>query len=546
LTLIDVTALKAAEDALFHERYLLNSLLATVPDAIYFRDERGKFIRTNHAMARRLGLREPAQAEGKTAFQLLDQAAALALHSQDEAVLRTGEPQLYSLEKRVGEDGGEAWDVATRLPLRDRANQTVGIIGIFRDVSDQKRAELKIRDAVKRRDEFLAMLSHELRNPLGAMVTATAMLKTDSGAPSRTEKCITILERQSKQMSHLLDDLLEASRVTQHKIDLKKATLDLNGVVNEAIEAVRGQLESRAVELQVEIHPRPLMVEGDPARLQQIHVNLLNNAAKYTPRGGHVRLRTGVEESMAVIRVSDDGAGIRPDMLESIFELFVQSRRTLDRAAGGLGVGLTLVRSLITMHGGTVSAHSRGEGQGSEFVVRLPLARGGVPAAPEAVASPDLDGPPPGRARLPEEARVLLVEDNADSREMLSELLALSGFKCRTAENGPEALALMEEQAPDVAILDVGLPGMDGFQLARRIRDSPTLKETFLIALTGYGQPSDRLSSQEAGFDAHLVKPVRVEVLLELLEKLRSDRPVRHPHPVGGHLTSAPPSDVVA
>ena len=554
LTLIDVTSLKAAEDALFHERYLLNSLLATVPDAIYFRDERGKFIRTNHAMARRLGLREPAQAEGKTAFQLLDQAAALALHSQDEAVLRTGEPQLYSLEKRVGEDGGEAWDVATRLPLRDRANQTVGIIGIFRDVSDQKRAELKIRDAVKRRDEFLAMLSHELRNPLGAMVTATAMLKVDSSAASRAEKCITILERQSKQMSHLLDDLLEASRVTQHKIDLKKTALDLNGVVSEAIEAVRGQLESRAVELQVEINPRPLMVEGDPARLQQIHVNLLNNAAKYTPRGGHVRLRTGVEDSMAVIRVSDDGAGIRADMLESIFELFVQSRRTLDRAAGGLGVGLTLVRSLVTMHGGTVSAHSRGEGQGSEFVVRLPLARDGVPVASESVAAPARtkeenshpDDPSPARVRLPDEARVLLVEDNADSREMLSELLALSGFKCRTAENGPEALALMEEQAPDVAILDVGLPGMDGFQLARRIRTSPALKETFLIALTGYGQPSDRLSSKEAGFDAHLVKPVRVEVLLELLEKLRSDRPVRHRHPAGGHLTSVPPSDVVA
>ncbi|MEA2699543.1 MAG: two-component system, chemotaxis family, CheB/CheR fusion protein, partial [Myxococcales bacterium] len=224
LTLIDVTALKAAEDALFHERYLLNSLLATVPDAIYFRDERGSFIRTNHAMARRLGLREPAQAEGKTAFQLLDHAAALALHSQDEAVLRTGEPQLYSLEKRVGRDGNEEWDVATRLPLRDRANQTVGIIGIFRDVSDQKRAELKIRDAVKRRDEFLAMLSHELRNPLGAMVTATAMLKkVDSGTSSRTEKSDTIQELQTKQMSHLMDDLLEASRDTHHKIHLKKA-----------------------------------------------------------------------------------------------------------------------------------------------------------------------------------------------------------------------------------------------------------------------------------------------------------------------------------
>jgi two-component system CheB/CheR fusion protein len=522
LTLIDVTALKAAEDALFHERYLLNSLLASVPDAIYFKDVRGKFIRANHAMASRLGLRHPSQAEGKTAFDLPDQAAALALHTQDEAVLRTGEAQLYKLERRVGPDGAEDWDLVTRLPLRDRANQTVGIIVIFRNVSDQKRAEAKIRDDVKRRDQFLAMLSHELRNPLGAMVTATSLLKANGAASPPAGKFVTILERQSQQMTRLLDDLLEASRVTQDKIDLKKTTLDLNGVVSEAADAIRGQMETLGLELSIETHPQPLYVEGDPARLQQIQVNLLSNAAKYTARGGHVRVRTAIEDGAAVIRVSDDGAGIPPDMLESIFDLFVQSRRTLDRAAGGLGVGLTLVRSLVTMHGGVVSAQSAGEGKGSELIVRLPLApnrgeaAGGPPAADGRSTADEKS------RRLPSGAEILVVEDNADSREMLCELLSMSGFHCRTAENGPAALALMRERVPDVAILDVGLPGMDGFELARQIRKDARLGRTCLIALTGYGQPSDRAASKQAGFDAHLVKPVRAEELLGMLDKLQA------------------------
>jgi two-component system CheB/CheR fusion protein len=508
LTLIDVSGLKAAQDALFHERYLLNSLLLSVPDAIYFKDARGRFIRANHAMAARLGLATPDDAMGKTAFDLPDRQTALALHREDETVLRTGEAQHYRLEKRMGGDGAYAWDLVTRLPLHDRAGDIVGVIVIFRDVTEQKRAEEKIQEAVRRRDQFLAMLSHELRNPLGAIVTATSMLRAADGAAGlKPGRLFEILDRQSQQMARLLDDLLEASRVTQNKIDLRRGIVDLAAIAREAADAVRGQMDTQGIHFSTRMPPEPVYVDGDPARLQQIQVNLLNNAAKYTPRGGHVVVEVTREGDVAVVRVSDDGMGIPRDMLDSVFELFVQSSRTLDRAAGGLGVGLTLVRSLVGMHGGTVLARSDGEGRGSEFVVRLPLAAGGVAPAPAA----------PRRRSLRDSAKVVIVEDNTDSRELLCQLLEQAGFECRAADSGVVALALAEEFRPDFAILDLGLPGMDGFEVARRLRADPRHASVCLIALTGYGQASDRVTAREAGFDEHLVKPVQGEQLLTLL-----------------------------
>jgi two-component system CheB/CheR fusion protein len=513
LTLIDVSGLKAAEDALFHERYLFNSLLLSVRDAIYFKDARGRFIRANPAMAARLGLKDPREAVGKTALELPDQDAALALHKQDEATLRSGEAQHEQLERRalLG-DGAEEWDMVTRLPLRDKAGGIVGIIVIFRNVTEQKRAEEKIREAVRRRDQFLAMLSHELRNPLGAIVSATALVKADAGAtPKKHARLVEILERQTQQMARLLDDLLEASRVTQNKIELRRRVVDLGGVVTDAVDAVQGFIESRAIKLSVELDEQPLYIDGDPARLQQIQVNLLSNAAKYTQRGGDVALAVKREGDEAVIRVRDNGPGIPKDMLDSVFDLFVQSNRTLDRAAGGLGLGLTLVRSLVGMHGGTVTAFSEGDGKGSEFVVRLPLTSQ-EPSGGSLLARP--------RPRL-RGSKLVLVEDNADSREVLCELLQHAGFECLTAETGAAALALIEEARPDIAILDVGLPEMDGFEVARRVRRNPKHDGMCLIALTGYGRASDRAAAREAGFDEHLVKPVHTEQLLRLLADMR-------------------------
>jgi two-component system CheB/CheR fusion protein len=513
LTLIDVSGLRAAEDALFHERYLLNSLLRTVPDAIYFKDARGRFIRANHAMAPRLGLADPAEAEGKTAFDMPDAQFALALQREDDTVLHTGEPQHYRLERRVEADGAEGWDLVTRLPLRDGTGAIVGIIVIFRDVTGQRHAEDKIHEAVRRRDQFLAMLSHELRNPLGAMVTAMAMLKADGHTGHDRGRFLEVLDRQAHQMTRLLDDLLEASRVTQNKIELRKRIIDLALVARDAADAIRFQIEARGIRFTTAIERGPLYVDGDPSRLQQIHANLLSNAAKYTPQGGDIRLEVRRVDDQVEIRVGDSGVGMPSDMLDSVFDLFVQSSRTLDRAGGGLGLGLTLVRSLVTMHGGTVSAHSDGEGRGAEFVVRLPLA---VPPEPEEPSEA-----PEHRAAPVGTVRVVVVEDNADSREMLCVLLERAGVECHAADTGPAALALIDAMSPHVVILDLGLPGMDGFELARRLRTSVQHAGARLIALTGYGQAADRVAAQAAGFDVHLVKPVNAEQLLALVREAR-------------------------
>jgi two-component system, chemotaxis family, CheB/CheR fusion protein len=507
ITLIDVSGLKAAEDALFHERYLLDSLLFSVPDAIYFRDQHGAFIRLNRPAAARLGLADPAQAVGKTPFELADRAAALALHREDQEVLRTGQPQHYKLEQRQLGPDRVGWDLVTRLPLRDRDGHIVGVVGISRDVTATKVAEEKIQEAVRRRDEFLAMLSHELRNPLAAVVTATELLKGAPAAVGERPRLLEVLDRQSQQMSRLLDDLLDASRVTQNKIELRKEQLDLRAVVEEAVAGARSLLEARDLEVVLTVEPRPLPVEGDPSRLQQVCVNLLTNAAKYTPAGGHVAIEVGRDGGFATITVRDDGVGIPHDMLDAVFELFVQSSRTLERAQGGIGVGLTLARALIDMHGGTITAHSDGEGQGSRFVVRLPLA---------ATRATGRDTP---RRATPvvKGSRVVVVEDNVDSREMLCALLVRAGLDCRAAADGVEALEVIAGFRPHAAIIDVGLPGIDGFEVARRLRADPGGAAIRLIALTGYGQQADRDAALRAGFDAHVVKPVKFDELAALL-----------------------------
>ena len=508
ITFVEISGLKAAEDALFHERYLLDSLLNSVPDAIYFRDTRGKLIRANPALAARVGLAAASGAIGKTPLEMPDHATALELHHQDEEVLRTGEAQHYKLEQRTRADGLPQWDLATRLPLRGRDSEIVGVIGIFRDVTEQKIAEEKISESVVRRDEFLAMLSHELRNPLASVVTATQLLKSEvlGAEPSRL---IEVVDRQSNQMARLLDDLLEASRVTQNKVEIRKLTMDLRAVVEEAAAAARSMMAASDLQFTFTIDPRPLTIDGDAARLQQVCINLLTNAAKYTPRGGHVVLEAAREGTDAIIRVRDDGVGIPANMLESVFELFVQSSRTIDRAQGGIGVGLTLARSLIGMHGGTVHAASEGVGKGSLFTVRLPL------------STKDIDErevQKRGKSIVPG-SRVVLIEDNDDSREMMGALLARSGFEVRTAADGLAAVALIEEFSPHAALVDVGLPGIDGFEVARRVRAKLKNQQVMLIALTGYGQQSDRATAIKAGFDAHLVKPVRLQQLLAIIAR---------------------------
>jgi two-component system, chemotaxis family, CheB/CheR fusion protein len=535
LTLIDIGPLKAAENAVFRERYLLDSLMDSVPDAIYFKDASGRFVRVNQAMAERLRLEEPAAAAGHSARDFLPESRAKAIEGSDELVL-AGEAQPYRQEPISGEDGHTSWVMSTRQPLRDGDGKIVGMLSVSRDVTEQKRIEDEIRLAVRRRDEFLAMLSHELRNPLSAIVNAGVLLHSSSATPATRQKSLQVIERQSRQMARLLDDLLEVSRITQGKIELRKQVVDARTVVNEALVALRERFASRGLELRFELGSEPVMVNADPARLQQIIVNLLDNAAKYTAAkypvsevassrpsgaleltvrgdapppalsGGAAALELRVEADEAVIAVTDNGVGIDPGLLDTVFEPFVQGATTIHRTDGGMGVGLSVVRSLVNMHDGTISAFSAGPGQGSRFVVKLPLA-----GPSSAVPGTRRSTPWPGGKR------VVVIEDNPDGAEMLSLLLEHAGYEVFTAEDGRSGVELIARVSPDLALVDIGLPVMDGFEVARWVRSNPEHSGLYLLALTGYGQTGDRAAALEAGFDAHLVKPVDAETLRQVM-----------------------------
>ena len=376
--------------------------------------------------------------------------------------------------------------------------------------AENERLYRETQDASRRKDEFLAMLAHELRNPLGAILSADQLICEDAHNEQAVAKAGEIIQRQGQHMVRLLDDLLDVARVTQGKITLRRELVDLTDLVYDAVTAVQPHITARHQDFSVEIADLPLYVRGDATRLEQIQVNLLTNASKYSPPGEQIRLRLTREGDEAVLSVRDTGRGIAPEMLDRIFDLFVQADETFDRSAGGLGVGLTLVRSLVEMHGGQVTAYSAGLGHGSEFVVRLPL----VPA-PKTVTPQDRSIP----SRQQQQHRILLVEDNADSREMLKDLLELDGHEVQTAEDGVQGLILVESGWPDLVLMDIGLPGLNGYDTARLIRANGY--NVRLVALTGYGQPADRQLALEAGFDDHLVKPFNPADLTRILSQKR-------------------------
>ncbi len=382
------------------------------------------------------------------------------------------------------------------------------IAAVLRDVTPQKEAEDQIRLAVERRDAFLAMLSHELRNPLSAIVCAAKVLG-DATAAGPAPEGLDVIDRQSRHMARLLDDLLEVNRVTHNKIALQKHVFDLRRAVADAVSAVQDRFETQAQKLDVEVPSEPLLVDGDPARLQQIIVNLLGNANRYTPKHRAVSLVLRREEDRAVVTVKDDGNGIDPSTLDTIFEMFVQGNTTIARAEGGMGLGLTLVRALAEMHGGAVSAKSDGVGKGSEFVVLLPLAPPGSHEV-RAPRSHIVWGP---------KKRIALIDDNVDSCAMLEAILRRAGYEVFSAHDGHAGLGLIDDVRPDVAIVDIGLPGLDGYEVTRRVRARPELRDLFMVAVTGYGRPSDRAMAMEAGFDDHLVKPFQAEDIGRVLDQ---------------------------
>lgn len=371
----------------------------------------------------------------------------------------------------------------------------------------------RLQTAVDTRDHFLAVLSHELRNPLAAIRNAVT-LATRSGTKEDLEWSRDVTARQVKNFGHLIDDLLDVSRVSQGKVQLRKEVVDVGSVLRHAAEAVRPKVEERKHELLLSFTSTDLKIEADTTRLEQILVNLLTNAAKYTPSGGRIQLIAGVEGKEVVFRVRDNGVGIAPELLPTMFDLFVQADRSLARSEGGLGIGLALVRSLAELHGGTITATSDGPDKGSEFVLR-------IPAALSAEAQ-GLDVSKESEKMTPRSLRVLVVDDNEDTANGMAKLLRLSGHTVRVAHSGPDAMAEARENGPQVVLLDIGLPGMDGYEVAVLLRKEEASKEAVIIAVSGYGEEQARIRSDEAGFDHHLVKPVNFEKLLSVMERAES------------------------
>jgi signal transduction histidine kinase len=380
----------------------------------------------------------------------------------------------------------------------------------------RRHAELELRrkveqlaDADRRKDEFLAMLGHELRNPLAPMTTALQLMRLHSDEPLRVSRARETIERQVEHMTRLIDDLLDVSRITRGKIELRNEAVILSALVTRAVEAARPVIDERGHRLTLDLPEQPVALSGDPARLEQVLANLLNNAAKYTDVGGRIWVRAAVDGDALVLSVRDNGAGLTPEMRGRVFDLFVQGPEMRAYARGGLGIGLTLVRRLVEMHGGTVEARSDGPGQGSEFIVRLPIGSVAHLAVNGHPRDVKLDGVP--------KRRILVVDDNVDAAEALAELLRDYGHDVRAVHDGPSAIEQAGLHRPDIVLLDIGMPGFDGYEVARRMRTELGLTST-LVAVTGYGEARHRRQSRDAGFDQHVTKPVDVRKLETLLK----------------------------
>ncbi len=502
------------------ERY--RALFESAPMAVFVCDPNAVIQRYN-AQAVELWGREPVcgveQHCGSMKLWLPDGSLLPHPESPIVEVLRTG-VAVHNVEVFIERPDG------TRLPvlvnfaaLKDAQGKITGAVTSFIDISERSRLERETHEQAEalaelhqRKDEFLAMLSHELRNPLSAIFNALHVLRVQGNENPIQQRAMTTMERQVGQLAHLVDDLLEVSRVITGRIQLQLERLDLRGIAEHAIASVRPLIERRKHELSVSLPAEPVWVKGDPTRLEQVMVNLLNNAAKYTDEGGQLWLTVQLadDEVEVVLRVRDTGVGIAPELLPHIFDLFTQADRTLDRAQGGLGIGLSLVEKLVELHGGKAAAHSAGLGQGSEFIVRLPA----LSPAGEPIARIET------RQRTAHTSRVLVVDDNLDAADMLVMMLQMFGHEVKAAYSGQSALATAFEYEPDVVLLDIGLPDMNGYEVARQLRQHAQTMGMRLIALTGYGQDSDRQQAEEAGFDHHLVKPVPPQKLQELLATL--------------------------
>jgi PAS domain S-box-containing protein len=499
----------------------LAAIVADSEDAIVSKTLDGVITSWNRAAEELFGY-TAAEAIGQP-ITLIVPADRLAEEDDVLARLRRGEAVHHFETVRVRKDGTHVDVSLTISPVRNRRGVVVGASKIARDIGERRRLEEERRRLLAReqaalaeaqagnraRDEFLALLGHELRNPLGAMANAAQVLGLVGVPADRVDRARQILARQVHHLTRLVEDLLDVGRVTAGKLVLDRRPLELGDAVQRCLSALAAAGKTERHELVVEIEP--VWLDADEVRVEQIIANLLENAVKYTPARGRIRVSVRGVEGDAVLRVQDEGMGMSPDLVARVFDLFVQGEHTLERDSGGLGIGLTLVRRLVELHGGTIEAASEGPGQGSTFTVRLP-------------AQPTSAGLPRPVAAMPEPGarrRVLLVEDDQDARESLRSVLELAGHDVHVAEDGPSGLAAIQELAPDIALVDIGLPGLDGYEVARRVRAQSDGGEPVLVAVTGYGSAEDRERAQAAGFDVHLVKPLAADQLARILRGVR-------------------------
>ncbi len=505
-----------AQAELRREREWLRVTLMSIGDAVIATDLAGRVELMNPIAQSLTGWTE-SDALGRPLseiFHTVAEGSQAPVASPVDEVLEGGGNVTLARHTLLVSRDGTRWPIDdSSAPIRDEAGALIGSVLVFREVSGRRRLETlaatrmeELAESSRRKDEFLAMLAHELRNPLAPILTSAAILKAQPTSRASIEWMAALIERQATHMARLVDDLLDISRVTRGKIELHRETVDLTPILEGAVETVRGDIDAHEHELVWEVPEHVALVEADPTRLEQVFANLLHNAAKFTPPHGTITLKARVEGSEVVVSVKDSGIGMAPVLLERVFDLFAQGDRGLDRSGGGLGIGLTLAKQLATLHGGSVSAHSAGAGEGSEFIVRLPCAA--------AESAPDAKPSAP-RERSPR--RVLVVDDNVDAAESLELLLRSMGHTTFIAHDGPSAIEKAESERPDVILLDIGLPGMDGYETRKRLKSSPRTSAAACIALTGYGQEEHRRRSLALGFVAHLTKPVDPETLRRLL-----------------------------
>jgi PAS domain S-box-containing protein len=523
---MDISAQVAAERAMKDSEARFRSIANLIPQMVWSAGAGGTNDYLNTRWREFTGLPEQ-ELLGNGWFKVIHPDDMPELSAAWDRSLAAGSP--YEVEHRLLHHSGQyRWVLNRALPVTGEHGTIVRWMGALTDIHDKKRGEEELKAAARRKDEFLAMLAHELRNPLAPISSAAQLLVHAAADEQRVRQSSEIIVRQVRHLTGLVDDLLDVSRVTRGLVELQRERVDLKSVLASALEQARPLVEARRHHLEVAIDAAPAWVDGDRIRLVQVLANLLNNAAKYTPQGGAIALSLEVAGGMASIAVRDNGIGIGPDLLPQVFELFTQAERTPDRAQGGLGLGLALVKSLVGLHGGSVEAESDGPGLGSTFRVALPLAQvvqvartasgsGAGPAAPAALAVAEQVA-----------ANVMIVDDNADAAQSLAEILRALGHRVAVAHEPRHALALAEQDWPEVFILDIGLPDIDGYALARRLRamaeERPGERAALYLALTGYGQAHDKVLSRAAGFDRHFVKPVDLEALLAALAEAPAAR----------------------